>query len=317
MAANPVPLVILGGGDRRPVRLPAEGRGKHPLTGYKGLDLRIGGRRLIELVLERMRACGSFDPIFVAGPAEAYRAAGLEARLIDTNSSFGVNIGAALEAASAARPGSAIAFTTCDILPEARDLDAAMREFRQGEPYDLWFPLVRVPADRSLLGASAWKPRYRFREAPGREQVEILPSHLIVVDPEALRLDFVFRLMGAGYRCRNRSVLYRLALLFGTFLATIVAHDLGRIVRGRRPTRVRDILLSGSAGAMRLGRGNAPVAEIEDAVRGIFVRREHRDRYPERRVRMPFVDGLSLALDIDTEEEAREVEESFGSRMHG
>ena len=113
MPANPVPLVVLGGGDRRPARLPAEGRGKHPLTGHKGLDLRIGGRRLIELVLERMRASGAFDPIFVAGPAEAYRAAGIGVDLIDTNSSFGVNIGAAVEAASAARPGSAIAFTTC------------------------------------------------------------------------------------------------------------------------------------------------------------------------------------------------------------
>ena len=40
--------------------------------------------------------------------------------------------------------------------------------------------------------------------------------------------------------------------------------------------------------------------------RKIFVTYRHRRRYPHRRILTPVVDALALALDIDTEEEARE-----------
>ena len=57
----------------------------------------------------------------------------------------------------------------------------------------------------------------------------------------------------------------------------------------------------------RLARGQATVEEFEVRVRRIFLRPEHRHRYPERRGRVPILDGLSLAKDIDTVEEAREL----------
>ena len=42
-------------------------------------------------------------------------------------------------------------------------------------------------------------------------------------------------------------------------------------------------------------------------MRRIFVRDRHRRRHPERRIFVPLVEGLSLALDVDTVEEAREI----------
>ena len=67
-----LPLVILGGSDRKPSDLPPEGRGKHALSGCKAVDIHIDGRRLIEIVVERFKAAGAFHPIYIAGPAYAY-----------------------------------------------------------------------------------------------------------------------------------------------------------------------------------------------------------------------------------------------------
>ena len=36
-----IPAVILGGSDRRASRLPEAGRDKSPLTGYKGVEIRV------------------------------------------------------------------------------------------------------------------------------------------------------------------------------------------------------------------------------------------------------------------------------------
>ena len=68
----PVPAIVLGGSDQRATALPDAGRDKHPLTGYKGAAIRVGGRPLIAVLLDRMRACGRFDPIWVAGPERVY-----------------------------------------------------------------------------------------------------------------------------------------------------------------------------------------------------------------------------------------------------
>ena len=46
-------------------------------------------------------------------------------------------------------------------------------------------------------------------------------------------------------------------------------------------------------------------------MRRVFVLRSHRQRHPERRVRMPLLRALSIARDIDTVEEARALGATF------
>ena len=53
--ATSIPIVILAGSDRRPAEMPADGRHEHPLSGYKGVDIRIGGRSLVATVIDRLR----------------------------------------------------------------------------------------------------------------------------------------------------------------------------------------------------------------------------------------------------------------------
>ena len=310
MAAQTIPIVILGGSDRRPSRLPAEGRDKHPLSGFKGVDLRIGGKPVIEIILDRLEACGAFGPIFVAGPAPVYATIESRAILIDTNDTFGRNIGRAIAEVSKRHPGTAVAFTTCDILPDVEVLAAAMADWSLSQPFDLWYPMIRVPRDRALLGASAWKPFYRVASERGQPEVELLPGHLLVADTDALRLRFIDRLLDAGYRTRNRSVLYRLTVLVGGLAGGILVQDLLHVLGGRLPTLTGDTIGAGIMAGAKLRKGSATIADLEGAIRRIFVKRRHRDRYPDRRVALPLLEGLSLALDIDTEEEAREKDET-------
>jgi hypothetical protein len=310
MANRSIPMVILGGSDRRRVRLPANGRDKHPLAGYKGVDLRIGGRPVLEILAERLEASGAFEPIYLAGPAEVYGALDTGAVLIDTDASFGRNIVTALGEVGSRHPGTPVAFVTCDILPDAEHLGAAMADWSRRAPSDLWFPLIRAPRDRGLLGASAWKPVYRVATERGRPPEEILPGHLVVTDPDALRLGFIQRLLDTGFKTRNRSILYRLVAGVGGLVGGILVQDVLHVLGGRLPTLTRDTIGAGIAVSVKLRGGRATQRDLEDATRSIFVRRRHRQRHPERRAALPILDGLSLALDIDTEEEAREKEDS-------
>jgi hypothetical protein len=298
-----LPLLVLGGGDRRPSLLPPEGRDKHPLTGCKGVDVTLGGRRLVDVVLDRFWGSGAFGAVYVAGPARAYRDVP-RATLVDTDGSFGQNLEVGIERIRREHPGSPIAAATCDVVPEQSDLVGMIAHYRAHTPCDLWFPLVRVPEDARVLGESAWKPRYRVVEGAGGS-VGVLPGHLAIFDPEAMRLELALRLLQLAYESRNRSVGFRSRYLLRKILGTLVAHETAEMLHGRLPWLLADVVHCLRA-APRLRRGELPSADLDRALRRLFVRPAHRRAHPERRVLLPILDGLSLARDIDTVEEAVE-----------
>jgi len=302
---NTVPLVILAGRDRRPIRLPASGRDKHPLTGYKGVDVTIGGRPVVTALAERLAACGQFAPIYLAGPASVYGRIGAPVEVVDADSTFSRNIRTAMARVRRSHPDSPVGFTVCDILPDVETLRSVMGDYARNAPCDLWFPLVRKPEDADELGASSWKPAYRIVPAGGERPVRVLPGHLAVVDPGALRLNFLYRLFELGYRTRNRSIAHRREVMVRGVLFALIYQDLRHLVAFKAPTLTWNVLTTGLAAARRLKRGTITRGELETAVRKIFVNSAHRRRFPDRRVLLPLVEALSLALDMDTVEEAR------------
>jgi hypothetical protein len=302
-----MPMIVLAGSDRRMARLPAAGRDKHPLHGYKGVDVRIGGRPLVEIVVERLAACGAFEAVYVAGPERVYAGVVPRATLIDTDEGFGGNIRTALERVVALHPGRCVAFTVCDILPEVVPLRGLMARHADGAPHDLWFPLVHAPEDPQDLGASAWKPAYRIVPAAGAAPVRVLPGHLVVVDPSALRLAFLYRLFDLGYHTRNRPIHQRRRVMVRGVMAALLYQDLRQLLRGKAPTLTASVVLTGITAAGQLRSGTITLDSLEHALRRIFVSRQHRRRHPGRRVRLPIVDALFLARDIDTLEEAAEL----------
>jgi len=310
---EPIPLVVLAGGDTRPSALPETGAELHPLKGPKGLALRIQGRPIIDILIERLRESGYFAPIFIAGPAELYGAQRAGCHVIDTNSTFGNNIKAAIRTVMVECPGQSVAITTCDILPEVEELHGLMEDYYHHLPLDFWFPAILAPEEKRELGASAWKPRYRVAPLPGAEPRTLLPGHLLVADPEVVRRPLVYRTFDLAYRSRNRPILYRLGLIVGHIFGGLVLQDLRLLLRFRLPTMTYSVVYNGTILALHLRRGVITPEEMADRLHRIFVRYRHRRKHPERQGRTPLKHGLSLARDIDTVEEAEEIAQEFST----
>jgi len=314
MPPNTLPIVVLAGSDRSPPDLPAEGGDKHPLSGYKGVDVSIGDRTLIEALVDRLERSGRFHPIFVAGPAPLLQMLRLRCELIDSDGTFGENIKKSIETIRKRHRGDSIAVITCDVLPEVETLEASMEQFDRDSPCDAWFPLVHAPEDRTRLGASAWKPAYHVIPEQGRPAVEVLPGHLLIVDPTALRLKFLYRLVQLAYRTRNRPINYRGAVMVRGVVFELLYQDLLHLTTLRAPTLTWSVLSVGIRAARELRDGRITLARLEHALRKLFVASRHRRRHPRRRFVVRIVDRLSLALDIDTEEEARAAGGALGRR---
>lgn len=303
---RPIPAVILGGSDRRPAALPASGRALHPLASYKGVDIQVGGRPLIAILIERLSQAGGFSPLVIAGPARVYAPLGLPARIADCDRSVGDNLRAGLRSLATEYSGP-LAVMACDVLPSAAELSELRARHEAEAPCALWLPFVRVPSDRSRLGAFAWKPIYRVALPDGAE-AQILPGHFGVLDPAALRLPLLFRLFDAAYRTRNRSIAYRRSVMLRMVLFSLLFQDLKRLATLRAPTLTATILRSGLRLASELRARRLSLAELERLIGRIFLRREFVRLPSERGIRLPILDTLSLAEDADTEEEARAIQ---------
>ena len=291
MPRTGIPIVILGGSDRRAAELPPSRGGQRPLKGYKGLDIRVGGSPLIELLIRRLRTCPEFDPIMIAGPARVYGALDPSVAVIDTDSTLGDNIKAAIDATlagSGSGMGSGmVAITACDILPDPEDLRVLLDDFHGQGKCDLWFPFVRLPEDPASLGAFAWKPNYRIAPESGADQVRVLPGHLMILDPRALRMNFIYKLMEIAYHTRNRPVAVRRTSMATRVLFNLLWRDLLHLLSLRVLNLTYTVLANGLGIARKLKADTLSRGELEAAITKITVKRGHRRRFPDRRVLLP------------------------------
>ncbi len=308
MNQNKIPLIVLGGRDLHLAEITDNGRRHKPVQGYKGANLKVGGRPLIQLLIDRMTATGMFSPVLIAGPSRIYGPLVEGAEIIETDGTFGENLSAGVEWVRQELKTDMVAVTTCDILPDPEELAVAMQDLRDHQPFDYWMPQIRVPDDSTLLGASDWKPRYRLIPEGEKKSVAILPGHIIVCNPEAVRLKFVYRFFDILYRTRNRPLTFRRLALMRALLWSLVVEDLKRIASLRYPRIFFPVVYNSLLLASKLKAGVAPIRETEDRIRRVFIKADHRLKFPERRGWVLLSPALSLAKDIDTEEEARELE---------
>ncbi len=302
------PIVILGGRDAVASAMPEGAEDKHPLLGYKGAAVRFGGSALIEHVVERLRASDCFGSIYIAGPQSVYAGLADGATVIDVTGSIGETIRAGIEGVGRAHGGVPVAFTTCDILPEVETVQRAMALYEAAAPCDGFLPMIRAPKDPAEMGLSAYKPTYQVAPEAGAAPVDVLPCHLAVIDAAAFRLSFIFRVLELIYGTRNRSVGYRRRIMLPSIVLELLYQDLLHVLGLRLPNLTWSVLHSGLPATRALKAGTITRPHLEAAIRTIFITARHRARYPERRVVMPLLEGLSLALDIDTEEEAAALE---------
>lgn len=304
-----IPLAILGGSDRKAAILPGNAATLHPLVAYKGAALVVHGRPLVAHLVERILAAPGLGPVTVVGPARVYGDLGLEAEVLDSDASVALNLRRAIEHCAPAEGPMAV--MACDVLPTAEEFSRLRAGFER-EPCRLWLPFVRKPEDPERLGAFGWKPAYPLVPPEGGAPVEILPGHLCFFEPSALRLPLLYRLMDETYRTRNRSVATKRTALLARVLLGLLAIDLGLLVRLRAPTRTLGILSSGLRLARELREGHLGVRDLERMIGRVFLSESARPK-GSGGIRFPLVDMLSLAEDIDTEEEARALEAQLGS----
>lgn len=318
MAAAPArtPIVVLGGRDLVASAMPEGVEDKHALSGYKGVAVRIGGRALIEQVVERLEESDLFAPIYIAGPRSVYADHRRGATVIDVTGSVDETIRAGIEGVNRAHGEGPLALTTCDVQPEVETIRQVMAHYQAAAPCDGFLPMIRAPEDAAELGASAYKPTYLVAPEAGAAPVEVLPCHLAVLDAAAFRLEFIYRVLALVYSTRNKSIAYRRRVMLPSIALELLYQDLRHILGLRLPNLTWSVLRSGLSAARALKAGTITRAQLEDAVRTIFITARHRKAYPERRVVMPLVDGLSLALDIDTEEEAAALAAADPSKDH-
>ena len=311
------PLVLLAGSDARPARLTQAGRGYRPLTGHKAATLRIGGLPLMRCILDRLAASGRFSGLYVAGPSRVYAGMVGGARLVDCDDRLEDNLRAAFEAVREDHPHGPIAFLASDVLPELETIRTVMDRYADDAPCDVFFPLAEVPEETAALGPSDWKPQYRIRPDVDSRPSTILPGHLVIVDPDALRIGLVYRLIALSYRTRNRPIGGRGLTMLRGVLMTVIREDLRQLFTLGLPDLTAAVIADGAAVVMGLRSGNMTRERLERSVRRVVVSYGHRRRYPRRGVRVPILPGiLSLARDIDTEEEAHAIGAEWQRGLH-
>lgn len=308
VSPRPIPVVILGGSDLKPSKLPPSGEGHHPIAAYKGAAVLIDGRPIVEVLIERLRATGAFGPIWIVGPERIYAPLGVADEVIDSDADLGTNLKAAMDAFLARFPSGPLALLACDVLPDAEEWGHVLTQYREAADHSaLWFPLARVPADLEELRAFAWKPEYRIVPKAGEEPVWILPSHLVIADPRALRLGLIYRVLQMAYRTRNRPIEKRTTPIARAVLLDLLGHDFLRLLSFRAPTLTWTVLSRGFRLARMLRAGTLTLEELERLMADVGLRSRFRRRAPELGVRMPLVNALGLAEDVDTEEEAEDL----------
>jgi len=297
-----IPVTLLAGSDLE--TRPAEGptSGLHPLCAYKGAELRLNGRPLVAHLAERLASTGGFGPIRVAGPAHVYREHCPGFEIIDTDGTVGANLRAVIEHHRHATPGP-LGLLASDVLVATDELDELRGEYERSPPCAVWFPLVVRPADPGELGAFAWKPSYRLRRSAGADPIDVLPGHFGIVDPDALRLPLLFRLLDAAYRARNHSLGRKRAAMLKAVIGGLVVTDLRLLSSFRAPTRTLEVLTNGLRVARDLRAGRLTLPGVEAALTHLVLRRSHQRAQPRRPVRLPIVEITSLAKDVDTLEE--------------
>jgi len=298
-----LPAVILAGSDRKPGPIPRGAERYAFLVGYKGADIRVGDRPLIQVLRERLLQSGAFSLVLVAGPREIYEPL-LPGAVLHTDKDIGRNLARIFRFF---RWAERICLVACDILPRVEEIKEAIRLWQEAGQPDFWLPLVEA---QNQLGSSSWKPRYGLCPGPGEPAKPFLPGHLGILQLKAVRLRFLCKLATLLYRLRNREQEERRRVLYALVIGDLLAQDLVNLLRFRIPSLTWRTLRRGWQLYSLLRKNRLQIEQLESALRDVVLKQRWRDRAT---VRLTPCTLWGLAQDLDTLGEVKEV----GASWHG
>lgn len=265
------------------------------------------GKPLIELLVTRLEATEGFGPVTIAGPQAVYGPLGLPAEIVDTDGSVAVNLRAAIENHQMKHGDKPMGLLACDVVPTVEDLTELRNDYERDRSCAGWFPFVRKPEDEETLGIFAWKPSYSMQVDEGEDPIRILPGHLAIIQPSAFRLPLIYHLLDVAYKTRNSPVATRRWVMLRSILSGLILQDLKLLTVSRFPTLTATVVCNGLRLATRLRAGRLEVHELERLIGGMLLRHDYQIEHAREGIRHPIIDLLSMAQDVDTEEEAREI----------
>jgi hypothetical protein len=302
----PLPLLILANSDRQAGPVPRGLRPEDMLRGFKGAHRLASGRCLAAELVERYRQSGRFaDPILI-GPRHVYQGE-VDCEIVHVEGNLPETLNGLREVVlSRFDPASPVAFSTCDILPTPDEVRRLL-ETSYDPHADCVFWGQLVEARPQALGASAWKPGYRFVRERAEADLNLYPGHLVIARPAALRIRLTNHLLSLAYRYRNRDLRRRPWRMVASGLGRLLWADLRSLLMGRLPILTLSIPYHGLKGYYRFRRGKLTPREFEYRLAKTFLHRDFHRAAHGRPVVFAITSILSFAKDIDTVAELAEA----------
>lgn len=294
-----LPILVLGGSDPGPDAVPQGMPPDQMLSGFKGARRLPWGRCLVAELIARIRQSGRFHEPLLVGPRRIYEGL-VDVPIVDVEGDLAATLQRAIEAVRGKFSMSApVAFTTSDILPTAAEICRLLDEsYLPCREALFWGQFIA--AEPQTMGASAWKPSYRFRPDDEHPLRNFYPGHLVIARPDALRLPLAVYLLSLAYRYRNRELRHRYVRMVARSLWRFFEEDLRNLFRLQWPILTISIPYHASAAFFKYRRGTGTVADFERAVARGFLHRRHLHDAQDRPVVFSVSPIAAFAKDIDT-----------------
>lgn len=302
-----LPLIVLAGSDQRQGSVPIGMQNDDMLAGFKGMLPLPDGRFLVAEIIERYRRSGRFlDPVLV-GPAHIYDAQALQCEVVNSDGSIAETLQTAVQLIDQRfGSGTPVGMTTCDVLPSVTEIQELLSS-HYDPVSDCVFWGQFIAAKPGQMGASRWKPSYRFAQHQKRAVLGVYPGHLVILRAAALNVDVTIALVRLAYLYRNRPLLRRVPGMLAHGITLLARHDLQQWCRLQWSNTTFNAPWQCLSAYSRYRHGQLTIDDFERAFTRTFVRRAYRSAAGEHPVRFVISPILSFAKDLDTKAEFTEA----------
>ncbi len=299
-----LPVLVMAGGNDQVETIPEGVAPEDILRGFKGAVRLPSGRCIAAELVQRMRDSQRFEDPILVGPRRVYEDL-VDCEISDTTGDLLANIQRFATLLSERYPDRPVAVSACDILPTAEEFRTLLDEdYAPSAVSGLWWQMIAAEAEE--MGVSSWKPSYRIRPAPREPLLNLYPGHLLVLRPNAVRLDWFNMFLMMAYRYRNRSIYERLIRITLRAVGLWLEADWRRLRQFRCPGRTFAAPYGILKTYLRYTARRLTVPELAAELSRQIMVRDDAGAMPQP-VAMTVTRIRSFAKDIDTRRELEEI----------
>lgn len=300
-----IPILILGGSDAKRGPLHEELSANEVITGFKGALPLPSGRSLAAELIDRYRQTDRFQDPILLGPREVYRDL-VDCEIVDVRGPLSTTLECLEQQVDCRWPSrQPIAVSACDILPSTNEIGELLASgYDQHPECQFWWEMI--VSDPESLGASSWKPKYRIRRTQESPPEPMYPGHLVIFQPDAVRLDVWVRIMALAYQYRNLPIRKRILPMLFRGLMTLAAQDTQNLTKGQFPILSVSIPWHFLRAFAAFHKGTLTIPKFEERIGRVLLHRAFRAN--SNAVVVTLTELRSFAQDIDSIREYQAVQ---------